>query len=88
MCKALRASTDLGAAVIVVELEVGEAGPLALLERRRPGVERHAVQAIVDLARFRRRSLRLPRPPSRIEPAPPSNKTSALSSPVGRPTTP
>src|SRR5207302_7144949 len=66
--KPLQPSADLGAAVVVVELKVSEASLLALLERRGPGVERHAVQAIVDLARLRGRRRDLPRPPPRIEP--------------------
>src|SRR5262249_4242607 len=44
---------------VVVELEVGDARSIALLERRRLGIERNAVQAIIDLARLRgRRDLR------------------------------
>ncbi len=87
--KPLQPSADLGAAMIVVELEVGEAGLLALLERRGPGVERHAVQAIVDLARLRRET---PRPAAAASADRTRRRrraaTSALSSPVGRPATP
>jgi len=52
--QSLHSSADLCAAVVVVELDVGENGPSAFVERRRLAVERYAVHAIVDFARFGR----------------------------------